>query len=121
LSWPKGLATLPVLTPYFLPRIYCAVAAVLSLIMFASDKSRENVGFGSLAPLGIRRFFLFAGIFIVYLALLRYAHFLVSTALLVGIVVWLTGTKPVKALIIGVVSSMACYLFFEKLFTVMLP
>lgn len=117
-TWPSGLANNTVLTPYFLPRLYCGAIVGLCIILFLTSKKSPKVQVGKDSLL---RFLLFSGVFAVYLIALRYIGFLVSTALLVAAITIITGTKPLRALIYAVLASGVCYLFFEKLFHVLLP
>jgi uncharacterized Tic20 family protein len=115
--------------PGFVPGVISSVILLLGLVMiFRGLKSKVAVDTDA-EPLVNRRFLISLACMLVFsLILLAHAHFLVATALFVGVFTFLFANEETPLLkrltsasINGVISSCVVFFLFQEVFLVRLP
>ncbi|MDY4067098.1 tripartite tricarboxylate transporter TctB family protein [Bullifex sp.] len=108
------------LSPYLFPLFISLMLFVLSISLLLSglkgmDEKKSEKG-------DKKTFLLFLAECAIYLVVLRYLGFLISTMILLGAIVRLLGEKNwVKVILISVVTSLIIYFLFGVYLGVMLP
>ena len=108
------------LSPYLFPLFISLMLFVLSISLLLSglkgmDEKKSEKG-------DKKTFLLFLSECAIYLVVLRYLGFLISTMILLGAIVRLLGEKNwVKVILISVVTSLIIYFLFGVYLGVMLP